>query len=149
MRKFIIEKYELDSLPQGIELYEILITQDIGLSGDRLLVEKSEIQRLHDAIHKFLGEKTIGKTRPLHPGEVLLEEFIKPKYGNIRSFYDLERLYNYPTLISIEYLYELCDKQDNIYQSVAEILSDVLGTTPEFWLGLQADYDREVGETGE
>ena len=66
----------------------------------------------------------------IHPGEVLLEEFIKPMGI---SAYRLAKQTNIPqTRIS-----EICKGKRRITADTA------LGTTPQFWLGLQDDYDLE------
>ena len=72
----------------------------------------------------------------IHPGEVLLEEFIKPMGI---SAYRLAKQTNIPqTRIS-----EICKGKRRITADTALRLSKYFGTTPQFWLGLQDDYDLE------
>ena len=72
----------------------------------------------------------------IHPGEVLLEEFIKPMGI---SAYRLAKQTNIPqTRIS-----QICKGKRRITADTALRLSKYFGTTPQFWLGLQDDYDLE------
>ena len=72
----------------------------------------------------------------IHPGEVLLEEFIKPMGI---SAYRLAKQTNIPqTRIS-----EICKGKRRITADTALRLSKYFGTTPQFWLGMQDDYDLE------
>jgi addiction module HigA family antidote len=72
----------------------------------------------------------------IHPGEVLLEEFLKPM--NI-SAYRLAKETNIPqTRIS-----EITKGKRRVTADTALRLSKFFGTTPQFWLGLQDDYDLE------
>jgi addiction module HigA family antidote len=72
----------------------------------------------------------------VHPGEVLFEEFLKPMGI---SAYRLAKQTNIPqTRIS-----EICKGKRRITADTALRLSKYFGTTPQFWLGLQDDYDLE------
>ena len=141
MKTFTIDK--LVYLPED-ELYEIKITQAGGWWGRNLILEKDDIKRLHAAIHEFLGEQEpTKKMRPLHPGEVLLEEFIKPVFGGITYF--ISRTPVGATEYR-EYFMRIICRAAKITPMYARLLSQSLDTTPEFWLNLQADYDREMKE---
>jgi antitoxin HigA-1 len=72
----------------------------------------------------------------IHPGEVLEEEFLKP----LRiSAYRLAKETRIPqTRIS-----EILKKKRRITADTALRLAKFFGTTPQFWLGLQNDYDLE------
>jgi addiction module HigA family antidote len=75
----------------------------------------------------------------IHPGEVLREEFLEP-LGI--SQYKLAKAINVqPIRIG-----EICAGRRSITADTALRLSRALGTTPGFWLGLQADYDTEEAE---
>lgn len=69
-----------------------------------------------------------------HPGEILLDEFLLPL--KISS----ERLAN-DTSINIEEINELIKGNRNITEEIATRLADFFGTTPQFWLCLQNNYD--------
>lgn len=76
------------------------------------------------------------KLENIHPGEVLLEEFLIPL--NI-SAYRLSKEIGIPqTRISL-----ITKKQRRITANTALRLSNFFGNTAKFWLGLQADFDIE------
>ena len=73
----------------------------------------------------------------IHPGEVLLEEFLKPLEI---SQYRLSKELNIPqTRIS-----EIVKGKRRISTDTALRLSRYFGNSAKFWLGLQIDYDLEV-----
>jgi len=72
----------------------------------------------------------------IHPGEVLLEEFLNPM-GITR--YRLAKALGVPAIR----ISEICSGKRAITADTALRLARALGTTPGFWLGLQADYDTE------
>jgi addiction module HigA family antidote len=75
----------------------------------------------------------------IHPGEVLLEEFLKPLEI---SAYKLAKDVGIPqTRVS-----EILKGRRRITADTALRLSYYFGTTPKFWLGLQDDYDLEEEE---
>jgi antitoxin HigA-1 len=72
----------------------------------------------------------------IHPGEVLIEEFLKP--SGI-SAYRLSKDLNIPqTRIS-----EILKGKRRITTDTALRLSKYFGNSAKFWLGLQNDYDIE------
>lgn len=72
----------------------------------------------------------------IHPGEVLLEEFLKPMGI---SQYRLAKDLKIPqTRIS-----EIVKRNRRITADTALRLSKYFGTSAKFWLGLQDDYDLE------
>jgi antitoxin HigA-1 len=72
----------------------------------------------------------------VHPGEILLEEFLKPM--NI-SAYRLSKDIGVPQTRTSEIL----KKNRSITADTALRLSLYFGTSAKFWLGLQDDYDLE------
>ena len=75
----------------------------------------------------------------IHPGEVLDEEFLKPLHI---SAYRLAKETKIPqTRIS-----EIIKKKRRITADTALRLAKYFGTTPQFWLGLQNDYDLEESQ---
>ncbi|MEM8528084.1 MAG: HigA family addiction module antitoxin [Bacteroidota bacterium] len=73
----------------------------------------------------------------IHPGEVLLEEFLKPMEI---SQYRLSKSIHIPqTRIS-----EIVKGRRRITADTALRLSKYFGTSAKFWLGLQNDYDIEA-----
>jgi addiction module HigA family antidote len=76
------------------------------------------------------------KLKNIHPGEILLEEFLNPL--NI-SAYKLAKDISIPqTRIS-----EIIKERRRITADTALRLSKYFGNSPKFWLGLQDDYDIE------
>jgi len=72
----------------------------------------------------------------IHPGEVLKEEFLDPLEI---TAYRLSKGINIPqTRISL-----IIKGQRRITADTALRLSKYFGTSPQFWLGLQNDYDLE------
>ena len=71
---------------------------------------------------------------PTHPGEVLLEEFLKPL--EITQVALAEHLD-----IPIQRINELVRGKRGVTPETAWLLAGALGTTPEFWLNLQANHD--------
>ncbi|NBC05924.1 MAG: HigA family addiction module antidote protein [Bacteroidetes bacterium] len=73
----------------------------------------------------------------IHPGEILLEEFLIPMEI---SQYQLAKDLNVPqTRIS-----EIVKKRRRITADTALRLSKYFGTSAKFWLGLQDDHDLEA-----
>ena len=77
------------------------------------------------------------KVSPVHPGEILFEEFMKP-LGLTMNKLALE-LHVPTTRIA-----EIVHGRRAITSDTALRLSVYFGTTPEFWMNLQASYDLEV-----
>ncbi len=77
------------------------------------------------------------KIKPIHPGEILLEEFIKP-FGI--SQYRLAKDIN----VSQMKISEIVNKKRRITVDTALRLAKYFGMSPEFWMGLQNDYDVET-----
>ena len=77
------------------------------------------------------------RLEPVHPGEVLLEEFLKP-LGLSQSQLALD-IGVHPRRIN-----EIVLKKRSITANTALRLARYFGTSPEFWLGLQNQYDLDV-----
>jgi addiction module HigA family antidote len=79
------------------------------------------------------------KLLPIHPGEVLLEEFLKPmKLSQNRLALDIGV---HPRRIN-----EIVLGKRGVTADTALRLSRFFGTSPQFWMGLQSDYDLDVAE---
>jgi antitoxin HigA-1 len=84
------------------------------------------------------------KLAPMHPGEVLREEFMKPLD---LSAYKLAARCRVPRT-RIE---RIAEEKTSITADTALRLSKVFGNTPDFWLNLQSRYDvltaeKEIGK---
>jgi len=77
------------------------------------------------------------KLNPVHPGEVLLEEFLKPM-GLSQNRLSLE-IGVHPRRIN-----EIVLGKRRITADTALRLARYFGTSPQFWMGLQTDYDLDV-----
>jgi len=77
------------------------------------------------------------KIPPLHPGEVLFEEFLKPL--NI-SQNQLGRDLG----VSARRINEIIHSKRSITADTALRLARYFGNSPQFWLGLQIDYDLDM-----
>jgi antitoxin HigA-1 len=73
---------------------------------------------------------------PIHPGEILLEEFLKPMGI---SQYRLAKDINVPSMR----ISKICHEQCGISADTALRLARYFGTSVEFWTGIQAHYDTE------
>ncbi|SNZ06981.1 addiction module antidote protein, HigA family [Persephonella hydrogeniphila] len=71
---------------------------------------------------------------PTHPGEILLEEFLEP-LGITQTQLAKE------LGVSFRAINEIVNKKRGISPEMAIKLSERFGVSPEFWLGLQLDYD--------
>ncbi|MGH7800263.1 MAG: HigA family addiction module antitoxin [Thermodesulfobacteriota bacterium] len=74
---------------------------------------------------------------PIHPGEILLEEFLKPMGI---SQYRLAKDIN----VDLRRINAIVHGERAITADTALRLSRYFGTTERFWLNLQARYDLEV-----
>ena len=77
------------------------------------------------------------KFAPIHPGEILLEEFLKP-LGI--SQYRLAKATSVPP----RRINEIVLGKRSITANTALRLSRYFGTTEKFWLNLQIRYDLEI-----
>ena len=82
------------------------------------------------------------KIKPVHPGEILLEEFIKP-FGI--SQYKLAKDIH----VSQMKISEIVNKKRRITVDTALRLSKYFGVSTDFWMGLQNDYDVEIAKDNE
>lgn len=77
--------------------------------------------------------------RPVHPGEVLKEEFLEPLEMTANRLADLLH-------VTSARLYEIVSGRRGITADTAIRLSIAFGTTPEFWMNLQVAYDIRMQE---
>ena len=79
------------------------------------------------------------KLNPVHPGEVLLEEFLKPM-----------SLSQHRLALSIgvdtRRINEIVHGKRRVSADTALRLSRFFDTSPQFWMGLQNDYDLDIAE---
>ncbi len=73
---------------------------------------------------------------PTHPGEILLEEFLKPLRMTQVAF---ARHIGVP----LQRINEIIRGKRGVTPATAWLFSQALGTTPELWLNLQQNHDLE------
>ena len=79
------------------------------------------------------------KLNPVHPGEVLLEEFLKPmELSQNRVAIEIG--------VHARRINEVVLGKRRITADTALRLARFFGTSPQFWMGLQSDYDLDVAE---
>ena len=77
------------------------------------------------------------RLKPVHPGDVLWEDFIKPMK---LSFYAVAKAVG-STPIAIS---QICRGKRSVSAEMALKLGRLFNVSPELWIGIQADYDLEV-----
>lgn len=79
------------------------------------------------------------KLAPVHPGEVLLEEFLKPlELSQNRLALDIR--------VPARRINEIVQGKRRITSDTALRLARYFNMSPQFWLGLQMDYDLDMAE---
>lgn len=77
------------------------------------------------------------KLNPIHPGEVLLEEFLKPMdLSQNRLAIDIG--------VDARRINEIVLGTRSITADTALRLSRYFGNSPQFWIGLQTEYDLDI-----
>jgi len=80
---------------------------------------------------------TSEKLNPVHPGEVLQEEFLKPmKLSQNRLAIDIG--------VDARRINEIVLGKRSVTADTALRLARYFGMSPQFWLGLQAEFDLDV-----
>ena len=82
---------------------------------------------------------TEDKLMPVHPGEVLLEEFLKPMNLSQNQLALALR-------VPARRINEIVHGKRRITADTALRLARYFNMSPRFWLGLQMDYDLDVAE---
>ncbi|MGA2510122.1 MAG: HigA family addiction module antitoxin [Candidatus Acidiferrales bacterium] len=77
------------------------------------------------------------KLKPIHPGEILREEFMIPFGLNPNKLAIALR-------VAPPNVYEIVNEERGISSEMALRLGRFFSTTPEFWINLQAHYDLSV-----
>lgn len=85
-------------------------------------------------------EAIINAMRPIHPGEVLREEFLAPL--GITAHALAQELEVSPPRIN-----DIVRERRAVTADTALRLAAFFGTSAEFWMGLQADYDMAIARS--
>ena len=81
----------------------------------------------------------MNKMRPIHPGEVLREEFLEPLGLSAHALAIALR-------VPAPRVNDLVRERRSITPDTALRLARYFGTTPEFWINLQARYDLDAAK---
>src|SRR5438105_11466227 len=81
--------------------------------------------------------KRTEKLSPVHPGDVLREDFMKPL--GLSSYSVAKAIGSTPIAIS-----QICRRKRSVSAEMALKLGRLFNVSPELWLGIQADYDLEM-----
>jgi addiction module HigA family antidote len=76
---------------------------------------------------------------PTHPGEVLLEEFLSPL--GITQVQLAEHIG-----VPVQRVNEIVRGKRGITPETAWLLGQALGTTPQFWVNLQSNYELAIAK---
>jgi addiction module HigA family antidote len=79
------------------------------------------------------------KIPPTHPGEILREEFMKP-FGLSANALATD------LALPATRIGDMIRERRGISAETAIALAEYFGTSVEFWLGIQMQYDRELAE---
>jgi antitoxin HigA-1 len=79
------------------------------------------------------------KLKPIHPGEVLSEEFLKPMNLSQNQLALAMR-------VPARRINEIVQGKRRITADTALRLARYFSVSPRFWLGLQMDYDLDIAE---
>ncbi len=82
----------------------------------------------------LVGRRLPTHRPPTHPGEMLLEEFLKP-LGITQSAFAIQLGVSFPRLN------EVINAKRGVTPDTALRLARVTGMSADFWLGLQQDWD--------
>jgi addiction module HigA family antidote len=74
---------------------------------------------------------------PVHPGDVLLEDFMKPL--GLSAYAVAKAIGSTPIAIS-----EIIRRKRGVSAEMALKLGRLFNVSPELWMGIQADYDLEI-----
>jgi addiction module HigA family antidote len=81
------------------------------------------------------------KLEPIHPGEILMEDFMKPMGLSINRL--SREIMVPPNRIS-----DIVNGKRAISADTALRLGKAFGVSPEIWLGLQSDYELRLQRNG-
>ena len=77
------------------------------------------------------------KLPPIHPGEILLEEFLRPLGMSMNRLAD-------ELHVPANRITQIVEGRRSVTGETALRLARYFGTAPEFWLGMQKDFDLQV-----
>ena len=78
--------------------------------------------------------KSVNRMRPVHPGEILREEFLRPLGLSVNALAGELR-------VPATHIHEILNERRGITADTAVQLARYFDTSPEVWLNLQTAYD--------
>jgi len=75
---------------------------------------------------------------PVHPGETLREDFLKPLGLTVNRLAT-------ELAVPVTRINDIIRGRSSITADTALLLARHFGTTPQFWVNLQSNYDLELG----
>jgi addiction module HigA family antidote len=85
------------------------------------------------------NDKTTKELKPVHPGEVLLHEFLEPS-GMSQN--QLARA----LMVNVNRINAICREKHRITPEMALRLAHYYGMAASFWMGLQTRYDLDIAK---
>jgi antitoxin HigA-1 len=102
--------------------------------GDTMSIKREDLE----AVRVSFADVTSGRRlAPVHPGEILRDDFLKPMKISV---YILAQLIKVPRSRANDIVLG----RRGITADAALRLARYFGTSPEFWVNLQARYDLEI-----
>lgn len=96
-----------------------------------------------EEVQKGKGQKAkqpkLRKVRPVHPGDVLREHVLKPLHMSVNKL-------SLALGVPVTRMNEIVHGRRAVTADTALRLARFLGTTPDFWMNMQAGYDLEVAK---
>jgi len=131
-----------ESLPR-IDWKNLVVTEQdnysIRINGQGRVWRGSDAFNVEIANYHWNEQEMTDKLSPIHPGEVLQEEFIKPmNLSQNRLAIDIG--------VDARRINEIVLGKRAITADTALRLSRFFGNSPQFWMGLQTQYDLDVAE---
>ena len=83
--------------------------------------------------------KPKNRMRPIHPGEILREEFLVPLNMSAHAL-------SMELKVPAPRINEIVRERRSITPATALRLARYFGTTPDFWLNLQTAYDLKIAQ---
>jgi len=77
------------------------------------------------------------KLPPIHPGEILLKEFLRPLGMSMNRLAD-------ELHVPANRITQIVEGRRSVTGETSLRLARYFGTSPEFWLGMQKDYDLQI-----
>jgi antitoxin HigA-1 len=115
-----------------------MINTGFASGGRMAMPTRSKSQTITDpAVHNqptYVARQLPSQRPPTHPGEMLSEEFLKP-LGISQSALAVRLQISFPRIN------EIIRGKRGVTPDTALRLSRVVGMSPDFWLGLQQDWD--------